>query len=470
MSASIGFEAQFLAFKLELMQRRWAHYMPLHELSGFDYEKWIARVDQWMQHIDSTCDYDLSEDFDEFTPSCEYLFDYYTLLHEEGKHFYDTHPDNPIKDDTKQFVQKVGQIITNQHINENLVWLNLPAAVANEELSHDLTEYYNTQHQGHLKTLDAAHRHIASLFTSLKNDEECLRCCMMALARLKAALEKLHEMTSGNLSPEMFQRLCVRQYYHLCTESHHKAIRQVNIWKNTWPNNKISECAQHEKHQAQAWLKSKWYGAELSDYIDLDKPEIENNVEFGRFLYKNGDKLGREDIRSIHYHCRLIIQLNMHILHRPTPPATPTTHGFDGKHKKDIWDKIVHLINKPNVSWVNITCKQVEHIMEMAMGLSKPLPDTKLQNLSETLWKLFTVRQNCNAERSHKVTWLNLAGYLCRLGYLGSKDPTICTEFYPHETGATYNNVQKGRKGTQENFRQIEPLLSYCVAQVMNAK
>lgn len=468
MLVSLGVEAQFLALKLELMQARWSNYMPLREMVGFDYEAWIKKVRQWIEIIEEDCTTDMPKEYSEFIPSCEYLFDYYVLLQDEGIHFYDKHPDKDIQDDTKQFVQKVGHIIKYKRINDDTLWITVPCSKSNEQLEKALQSHYDALRDGQLSSLDDVRLRISQLFRSLQSDEDCSECCLIALGNLLTHLLSLYETTTSNRPAEDFARVSIRQYYHLCLEHHRKAINQVIEWKKAWPDSKVKEYAMAEKEKVKDCLLGEWYGKELAEYINLDMPTFVNSVEFGRFLYKHRNELTFDDIYSIHYHCRLITQLNVHINVPAVQQEAPAKHLFKGTREETVWKKILKLIHNSKASWNQITEKQVEHIMAMALGIGHTLPNARLQEMSEKLWGLFFSRTRCNEERSHMVTWLNIAGFFRYKGYLSSKDSAICHEFYPSiNDNTTYNNVQKGRTGTQKNFQEVVELLEYCCEKVV---
>lgn len=461
---SIGLEAQLLAMKLEVMAARWQNYIPLRELVGFDYETWITKLGQWIEIIEDDYKEGMPKEYKYFIPSSQYLFDYYGVVQDEteGRElpFYVIHPEKEVKEDTKQFVQTVGHMIKYRKINDDLLWLKNPCCKTADRLAAELIAQYDDIHDGKQMDMDAVHLRISMLFASIKNEEDGIRCCLMALGNLLMSMKQLQGLTTGTLQPQVFQRLSIRQYYHLCTDAHRKAINQVNEWKSTWPDRKMKEYATAKKEVAKKTLKDMKFGDDLAVYINLDSPSFINSVEFGKFLYKNRMELTRENISDIHYQCRLITQLNT-LIDEPAPnPQSAPVRELKGR-EKEIWVKIRTLINMPRASWTNITPVEVERIMTMALNVRGTLKEAKYIAMSERLWELFKYRSRCNEERSLMVTWLNIAGFFRLKGYLSSKDPGICAEFFPNQKGTTYNNVTKGREGTQKNFQEVVELLEY---------
>lgn len=452
LQTSIGIEAQLLVLKLETVKARWANYLPLHELKDFDFEKWKWKIGIWLQTLEEDYCAEVPEQYEEFIPSSEYLFDLYGMVMPETPvagegptNFYDRGSDTDLQEDTRQYVKRVGHMIKNLDMIKDQAWLKeLIGNAALDRLKQEQQEGYHEV---------------------AKEDRSCVR----VLGNLLMVLTQLQDLTSTCQPSEMFQRLSTRIYYHLCTESHRKAIKKAIELKNIWPEGKVIQNAMREKEKTKAILLKKWEEYGLAEYVDLDNPTLIDDAQFGRFLYKNRQELSRDDICSLHYNCRLILQLNK-IMEDEQPVAASASARCLTDVELGIWNRLSKLIHRPGIPWCNITADQVELVMAQALGI-RLCPHVDVGNaMTQKLWSLFKCRPKCDEAQSQKVTWLNIVGFLKRKCYLEGTSPKLLKAFYPNEEPHLYNNITKGFNATQKNFEEVVPLLERCLVQLNQKK
>lgn len=464
---SMSVEAQLLVLKLETIKARWANYLPLHELADFDFGKWKRKVSLWKQILEEEYCVDIPGEYEAFVPSGEYLFDLYGMVQpgdsaDGGKpaRFYDKCPGTDIQEDTRQYVKRVGHLIRNLDMIKDQQWLtelitNAAVSRLQQAMQDDLGE---TVTEDGVPDQTEVREGLTSILGNMLTFEDSDRCCIHVLGDLLAVLEQLQDLTFTWQPAEMFQRLGIRQYYHLCTESHRSAIRKAIELKNVWPEGKVVQYALKEKEKTKARLQKTWEEKGLSEYVDLDNPSLTGNAQFGRFLYKNRHELTRDDIRSIHYHCRLILQLNKMVEEEQPVGSSASVRSLDDADT-GIWIWLKKSIHRPGIPWCNITADQFETVMAQALGIRACAQVPADARLTDRLWGLFHYRRGCNAVQSLLVTWLNIVGFLKRNGYVEGTAPQLLKAFCPGRDKSLYNNITKGVGGTQKNFEEVTVLL-----------
>ena len=132
------------------------------------------------------------------------------------------------------------------------------------------------------------------------------------------------------------------------------------------------------------------------------------------------------------------------------------------KVEQQILDQLMDLAEKGD--WTQgATVESIQAGLKRALGVGDPLPK-ELQSQSEQLWTLFKKRDNCDAEKSLRVTWLNIAGWSVNKRILkGGTDNDICKRFFPNCGDKDYMNVSRGRKDSVKTFVEIHKLLETCL-------
>ena len=238
---------------------------------------------------------------------------------------------------------------------------------------------------------------------------------------------------------------------------------QFTQWKSSLPQSQVPKKAQQKKQELRKELFEMRFGEELAEYINLDAPFLENNADFGRFLFKNRKKLEREAVKKVYLCCRTI-QLVNEILHpqEETVAAQPSQSRKLNKVEQQILDQLMDLAEKGN--WTQgATVESIQAGMKRALGVGDPLPK-ELQSQSEQLWVLFKKRDGCDAEKSLRVTWLNIAGWSVKKGVLKCmSSPSLCKSFFEDCGEHDYKAIDKGRENPSKRFGSIFKLLETCL-------
>lgn len=466
----LGIEAQTLALKLQAMYMRWKIYIPFHEALDIDFKKWAEDIDTCIQAMMDIPTEQEIPDYQEYLPGEEYLFDLYAMSKEcksgdgtTAVRFFATKPESDIAQETKQYVKDVKVMIREMQAKESNYWLNEVCDLASAELRDAVIAEYEKASSLPEDILQQTRLRITLSFNSICNYDEACRCAIRALTELKKALLRLEGYFKEKFTNEMFIRFSRRIYFHLCQKHYTMASDQVDIWQNTWPEEDIKNCAAEEKKNIMEILQSQPYGRELSRYIHLEAPDVINAASFGRFLNKNREKLTRDDVREIHYYCRIIQLLNQIIGAAPTHKLTPD--------ERKVLDMLENVALHADCPWRNVTGQQVLKSIRQALGLDAPLPE-KYQDLSQKLWQLFTHRERCNRngkDISFMATWLNIVGYCMSLGYVQEGNaPTLCRNLFHDCHDKDYNFITKVNNGEYaNNFRDVISLLEYCLKEKM---
>ena len=113
--------------------------------------------------------------------------------------------------------------------------------------------------------------------------------------------------------------------------------------------------------------------------------------------------------------------------------------------------------------WGRVSVEQVIAALHKALGLGPVFADTKLVEMSQSLWELLKKRRGCDAEKSLMVTWLNIVGYCVKKGFLSGGSPALTKTFFPKCSKDDYKAIDKGRNAeNNKNFLAIIPLLDAC--------
>lgn len=469
----LGIEAQTLALKLHAMYVRWQTYIPFHEAMDINFIEKAEEIERYIQIMqDMPVEFARSE-YRQFTPCEEYLFDLYAMnMNAEiqtetlQRNTEDNSQEANIEQETKQYVKLVKSMIHGIQARDDYYWLNEACDIASAELRDKVISEFNHIATIHDNIYDQAQSNIVACFNSLNNYNGYCRCSINALTELKNTLLQLAGYFKLRFTNDMFVRFSRRIYFHLCQKHYGMASDQVSIWQNSWPEEDQQTCAVEEKKNIIETLLSRHYGKELARYIKIETPNVISDPAFGRFLNKNREKLSRDDVREIHYYCRIISLLNQIIgidttkeTSEKKPALTPT--------QTSILNKINTMHVHGECVWQNITADDFLKAIRQALGVGKPLLDNSLKDMSAKLWQLFIHRERCDRhgeDISFMVTWLNIIGYAMRKGYITGGAPSLASHFFPKCEEKDYNFITKANKANYaQKFKEILPLLDYCL-------
>ena len=464
-------EAQMLALKMETMLDRWNRYLPFHEVMDVKFDDWQTQVSEWISVLSMNASEELDKKYEELVGCPEYMLDLYIrtkTYDEEGNptvrspKFYEVDIRNDFQQEMAVYTERRKELLSEMEEMDikGFWWREEVSRMTFQSLADAyVSDNISGWDDESAKKLD---RQIRRRFEALMEFTDVSDCALMALDNLQHQLYDLQVLFSKPLPNEMFIGLSMRLFYLHCQDSYREGEAEVNKWRNSWPEAKVKKNAEKKKEELKKQLANKPYGDELQEYIYFDAPNLFEDSNFGKFLFKNRKELYVTDVRYIHKMCRELNLLNGLIgtkgadtmLH-PTP-----IRALDTEEQKII-DTLETLVKRGK--WKRLTDEQVTAALHKALGLGPVLADTKQKEMSQSLWALLKKRRGCNAEKSLMVTWLNIVGYCVKRGYLNSGSPALAKVFFPKCGKDDYKAIDKGRNAeNNKNFLAIIPLLDAC--------
>lgn len=467
---AMAIEAETLALKLQVMWKRWKVYLPFKENLDVDLKMWKKKVNDWLEVFD--CEKtDITKRNSTFKPNDAFWLDLYQMkvkcqarpIKLEDplvlRPYYDMGDSTAYdcKDPSQYYYRLTGlmeEIGTDEHHVTDIS--SRCVGVLKDQFEQNLLSDSATEAE-----IRGVQKRMEALFGVVTVQEDALKCCCEALCELRSELRKIVLFVSLGFKDELFVRLsnCVPFGLFGPLDS------QVSIseLRTLWPTSEVKQQAQEMKQKLQEELRESQCGKELEKYIDLDNPHLDDNVDFGRFLYKNRCKLEYKEVMSIYGMCDDICKLNKIIHSEEKSVSTQSAQPRQlNKVEQQILDQLMDLAEKGD--WTQgATVESIQAGMKRALGVGDPLPE-ELQAQSEQLWTLFKKRGGCDAEKSLRVTWLNIAGWCVKKGILkGGSDNDICKRFFPNCGDKDYMNVSRGRNDSVKTFVEIHKLLETCL-------
>jgi len=280
------------------------------------------------------------------------------------------------------------------------------------------------------------------------------------LLELKYELNELEEFFNSELSERQFKVLSLRLYHRDCKEAVKAARNEVNKAHNSWPAKNVVRRALAMKEAVKGQILAHQVYRGLADYIDLDYPEMFDEAPFGQFIFMNRHQLKEGDVPAVVKMLEMIQLLNGYV--DPKGTQRQKDRQAMGREltaeEKQVVKGLLQLVEKARWRSGATTASMSQGLQRM-LGVEYAL-EGELAEMSDDLWKLLKSRPRCDAEKSQKVTWLNIVGWCVRKGYLnGSGSPALCKEFYPRAGEDDYKAIDKGRNEPPASFKKIEPLL-----------
>ena len=471
MLMAMAIETETLALKLQLILRRWVVYLPFKECCDVDFQAWEKKVNDWYQLFDINGQ-DLNERYPSFKPSCSFWLDLFGLevkypgLSTELKDPLVLRPDETDDDynylDPYQYNARLS-LLEDDMTDDMYFYDSISSDCANilkERCKQSRLRLFFKDES----VQEAICKETETMFNLGTTELKAQECCCDALLYLHCWLENIQLFFISQLSNDLFVRFC--NFVRVDFNSYGDSWFKINQWKNSWPQSAITKKAQQKKEQLQEQLRGTRWGKELEEYVNLDAPMLTNNADFGRFVFKNRKELLENELKEIDLLCCEICDLN-EIIHQkeekmPDDPAQPSQPRKLNKVEQQILDQLMDLAEKGD--WTQgATVESIQAGLKRALGVGDPLPK-ELQSQSEQLWVLFKKRDGCDAEKSLRVTWLNIAGWCVKKGILkGGTDNDICKRFFPNCGDKDYMNVSRGRKDSVKTFVEIHKLLETCL-------
>ena len=465
---AMAFEAWTLAVKLELMQKRWEVYLPFEESADVDFGTWCEKARVWHKFID---DHVLKNKRNPwYEPSVCFWSDLYKLTVTYQGFSYKLE-DPPVLRSNDEFPEY-------DYRNVNLYLFQGACVLADmmidkqhvAKISSDCVNMQKEQYEmmkscvlNSKEGLRAEKKDVSLGVEAVDQDTDWYK--QGTFWYLADMLDRIENFLNSQLSDEQYERLSNLMSIGMRKET--DSDSQFTQWKSSLPQSQVPKKAQQKKQELRKELFEMRFGEELAEYINLDAPFLENNADFGRFLFKNRKKLEREEVKKVYLCCRKI-QLVNEILHpKEEKVADQTSQPRKlNKVEQQILDQLMDLAEKGN--WTQgATVESIQAGMKLALGVGDPLPEELLEQ-SDQLWWLFQNRPVgiCNdaKERRIMITWLNIAGWCVKKGILkGGTDNDICKRFFPNCGDKDYMNVSRGRKDSVKTFVEIHKLLETCL-------
>ena len=284
-----------------------------------------------------------------------------------------------------------------------------------------------------------------------------------AVAAVKALADELNALEEffwSDLKEEQFMVLSNRLLYRDCKEAIKSAHDHVRKEHNAWPKKYERDRAIAMKERIKMRLLTEARGEELKEYIDLDYPVLLDDACFGQYLFKSRHDLTIELLQEMVMYCTMINDLNQYI--DPNLSIKKRKEKALGR-ELDAEEKVIvsHLTSwAEKAEWRSgATTGSITMGINRMLGVGYQL-EPEMQPLSEALWKLLKVRRNCDAEKSARLTWLNIVGWCVRQRMLSGGSPALCKLFFPRCGQDDYKFIDKGRGEPSASFKKIEPLLA----------
>lgn len=475
----MAIEAQTLALKLNTMFARWNRYLPFHEVIDVNFDDWQKKVSEWITILGGSQPEELDEKYLWLEGSNEYMLDLYSqtdAYDDDGKKvqrapdFYVIDNKDDYQREMAAYMERVDCLLEEMENEDTYIggWREEISTMGTHKLKdaflHDRLMPFLTCSQDveREKMEEVIRKEVTAYFDKLETFDDVQKCALVALCDLQNHLCDLHTIFTKALSNVQFIRLSNRIFYRNCLSDYRDGEAQINKWQNSWPEAKHKTNAQKKKDELKQGLKDCKYGQELAEYIDLDAPNLFTDSSFGRFLFKNRHELKADDVKNIHKVCREINLLNELIGEKSDKScmnAAPIRQL--NEQEQQILDRLKVLIKKGD--WQRISAENVVAGLEKALGMGPVFSDTKMVEMSNSLWEQLKKRRGCDADKSLMVSWLNIVGYCVKKGYLSGGSPALCKQFFPRSHADDYKAIDKGRTAEVKSFRAILPLLDACL-------
>lgn len=472
----MGIEAQTLALKMRAMLERWNRFLPFHEVIDVRFEEWQKEVSEWIEVLGYTPSEDLMKKYPWLNECNEYMLDLYALtpVYDEEDNrvqrapkFYRLDAQGDIQREMAVYMERVDSLLAEMIDEDKAVggWredvTTLGTSSLCEAFVRDSILPFQTLPETDTDLIDKISTKVTERFEVLQSFEDVNQCVVAALSNLQNQLCDLQALFNKALSNNQFIRLSTRLFYRHCLSDYREGEAQVNKWQNNWPENKHKVNAKKKKEELKKQLLNRTYGTELAEYIDLETPNLFTDSSFGRFLFKNRHELKVQDVQYIHMVCReinLLSELIGEKMANAGMTAAPIRQLTE--QEQQIIGKLKSLVKKGD--WQMITEESVIAGFEKALGMGPVFTDSKMVEMSNSLWEHLKKRRGCDADKSLMVTFLNIVGWCVKKGFLSGGSPALCKGFFPKCHADDYKAIDKGRTAEVKSFREIIPLLEAC--------
>ena len=420
-------EATMVCAKLKAMRLRWTTFLPFKEVIDVRFADWQAKVKDWMSEFGYGPE-GCSEAYEVMQPDSGFLLDLLQLpvpqvpqLSRDG-----------MEEAMEQYCSEVDRLLQSICL-EN--WDEVLASHVDESLRDVLVR---RRDEGEL------HDSVGQVLRLLHDE-----------------LGQLDAFFSSELKAEQFIALALRLRHRDCRQAIDEGHKELMRAKNAWPERSWKARAEELKSRLKMRLISEVNGKELMEYIDLDYPDLYGDACFGQYLFKNRHTLTRAMVQDTVKCCSMIGEINQ--LLDPRGTARRKKEAALGRElteaERGILKRLEGLAREGK--WRNgATADSIILGINRMLGVGYTLePD--MQPLSDKLWQMLKNRKNCDAEKSLRVTWLNIVGWCVSEGLISGGSPALCKDFFPGvQDPDAYKAIDKGRGHQTMMFVAVEPLLA----------
>ncbi|GEM_PF-5139001 len=405
LSVGIATEAMTLTLKLQSMLSRWHVYLPFHECIGVDFRVWLTLFEKDVRdHVKQVNEVvasvrSMSGESDKACRARDYQA--LNVFHEN----YVVYLSEKLKDSS---------------------------SVSDMELEMKIKPWIDT------------------CFKMLGQQPFMAYSLDMALECLIDALQQIDDFFSSEFSEEQFRCLSHRLYHRLCPSARKDAKQEIHCLKNSWPAHRCKERAQRTRAELIEEVRQTYASLTLDDYIDIERPNPLEDVEFGRFLFVNRNQLTKDEVVSLFLDLYRIQALNCLI--DPQGAEADLSAVTLNEERKVVYHRLKDLVQR--AEWKEgMTADRVLHcfaqlLLPPSSQAKTPVIDSEYTAM---FWRLLLCRRGCEEDyRSLKITWLNLVGYFRSRRCLKGGSPTLCSHFFPNGTpegrhnDRDYNAIGKG--------------------------
>ncbi|MGM9674196.1 MAG: hypothetical protein ACI3X9_01840 [Bacteroidaceae bacterium] len=438
-------EAITLLAKLRAMHKRWQVLLPFKEAADVDFAGWHKRVDEWSKELGRLNEAEEYPDTAGTSPDNLVLLD--LVLHEEPEAVALPELEGEGLD------HRIGAFCKNMDHHIRL-W--------RRTVEHDDWDLLAADYLKNMRPTDPGtdEEQLHYIITRHCHRGDTIYSAWTALTDLAHELKRIDAFFCSRIRPQQFTALALRLKHRYCLATIEDGHRELMRTYNTWQANKRKARAEAMKDGLKTMLISAAEGKDLMDYIDMDNPDLYGDACFGQYLFKHRHTLTVDTVRQTVKLCHQIAEINRML--DPKGTARKKKEAALGRETTERERTILGLLKElaAKGEWRGgATADSVVLGLGRMLGVGYMLePD--MQPLSDLLWQMLKSRKGCDADKSLRVTWLNIVGWCVKEELIAGGGPTLCEQFFPglHDPDA-YKAIDKGRKAPSKMFAQLHPLL-----------
>lgn len=497
LAVATAVECITLSLKLQQTLQRWSIYLPFHECIDVKFKSWVERLSMIHKQLNGmTVGHDAEPDGFCY-PDTPFSIDFAHMLDDEADNSGESGTDiDGAADETYVFTphyakDKLSTDVEeyNGRLNELIERINTLSETEEEEwrtrIDDRAVDVLHRQYADYLRFMCISREYqlpsdvenvivpqVGTYLETVTRQSVMDYCLDMALSTLIDYLRQIDDLFSSDIDEEQFLRLTHRLYHRYCPDAEQMVSREVHRWTTAWPGRRRQDRSRQKREQILDALRQKFESPALSDYIDIERPNPLDDVEFGRFLFAERHQLTDEDVRQLFMDCLRIRQLNQLI--DPTAAETDIHATQLNPQRRTYYARLKELVRQTR--WQNnLTSEDVERCFAELL-LPQPGRQRKTETgtststidydqVSEKFWQLLTNRRGCGKGfRSLRLTWLNLVGYFRSRGVITGSTLSLYRQYYRASTTdqdeSDYNAILKGADHRAPNdFKDLRLIL-----------